>query len=244
MTATRSPRLWFCVLSAVLAVAVNGLAVPWAAADPVGDKKAQAQAIAAKIDDLNLQIEHYAEAANGAQVELDDLNVQTTAAQAKVDQAEAEQAVHQTEMRTYAIAAYVYGDPSTDMNATAAAPSGQLDPKNGYLRAAADNRRELINALQASEANVKTQIAQLEQATTTATAKADDLKSKQQQAQAAVDQQQALKNQVDTELNTLIRQAEQQRAADERAAAQAAQQQATSGAPPPASQPPATTPLP
>jgi cell wall-associated NlpC family hydrolase len=150
-------------------------------------------------------------------------------------------------MRNYAVVAYVYGDIPAETDATLAPMSGAVDPKNGYLRAGTDNRRALIETLHASEAKVKSQIAQLEQAKATASAKADDLNNKQHAAQIAVDEQQALKNQVDSELNALIQQAERQRADAERAAAQAAQQQAAqqqqNGNPsPPASQPPVTNP--
>src|SRR5438270_13701815 len=104
----RTPRaLALCV--AALAVAVVAGLPQAASADQISDKQAQANAIAAKVDELNHTIERYAEQANGAQIELDQLDQQVADAQAKVEAAKAEQEAHRGELRSYAIDAYVHG---------------------------------------------------------------------------------------------------------------------------------------
>jgi cell wall-associated NlpC family hydrolase len=228
------------VTAVAVALVTVSVALPRADADQISDKRAQAQAIAAKIDELNHVIEHDAEEANGAQVELDALNTQLADAQAQVDQAEASQVLRQEELRTYAITAYVFGDPTSASESEVVLP-GRVDPKHGYLRAASDNRRQLIDALQASEAAVKLQIGRLDQARAAAEAKSAELKDKQREAQTAVAALVALKQQTDGELAALVEKAEAERAAAERAAAEEARRRAAEA--PPAT-PPTTRPLP
>jgi hypothetical protein len=187
MTTNSVPRHRIRALAAALSVVVVSVVAPLATtpiagADAVSDKKAEAQQIAGKIYDLNLKIEEYAEAANGAQVALDQLNVQIVAAQAKVDQAEAEQAVHRAELKAYAINAYVHGEPPTEVDAPFDPTGMVIDPRNSYLHAAAVNRQQLIDRLRAAEANLKTQLAALDVAKRAAFAQASVLKDKQDEA--------------------------------------------------------------
>src|SRR5438445_7992001 len=104
----RTRRALALFVAAVAVVVVEGLP-PAASADQISDKQAQANAIAAKVDELNHTIERYAEQANGAQIELDGLNQQEVDAQARVDAAKAEQVQHLAELRSYAIDGYVHG---------------------------------------------------------------------------------------------------------------------------------------
>ena len=160
---------------AMVAVVVVGVLPQAASADAVSDKQAQANAIAAKVDELNHTIERYAEQANGAQIELDQLTQQVADAQAKVDAAKAEQDQHRGELRSYAIDAYVHG---TDDNSAALAASTDLTDlgqRQGYLSAASGNRQQLIDQLRATEEDVKIQIGQLTDAQAKAEAKKNDL---------------------------------------------------------------------
>ncbi|MEY2570027.1 MAG: peptidoglycan DL-endopeptidase CwlO [Acidimicrobiaceae bacterium] len=220
------PRAIVLLAAVVAALIVSGLPTR-AHADAISDKKAQAAAIAAKIDSLNAVVEQYAEAANGAQIELDQLHQQVADAQAKVASAEAELQTHKTQIRGYAVDAYVRGadDPTADDLGTAD-PTGQAQ---GYLSAAAGNRQQMIDQLNATEQDVQDQIAQLNVAQNAAQAKADDLSSKKSAAAGAVAQQQSLKNQVDSELNQLVAAAEAERQAAANAAA--AQRRAAAATP-------------
>lgn len=207
---------------ATVAVFVVGALPQAASADQVSDKQAQANAIAAKIDELNHTIERYAEQANGAQVELNALDQQVQAAQAKVDAAKAQQAQHQGELRAYAIDAYVHG---TDDQAAAldAANSdlAEMGQRQGYLAAAAGNRQQLIDQLRATEEDVQIQIGQLNDAQAKAQAKANDLNSRKSEAASAASEQKKLLEQTQGELATLVKAAQAKKAADEAAAAAA-----------------------
>ncbi len=206
----------------IAAVLATIIALPQLAnADPIADKQAQANAIAAKIDQLNLTIEHNAEAANAASIELDNLNQQVADAQAKVADAQAQQAQHEAEIKDYAVNAYVHGaDASTEALAIGNDPN-DVGQRQGYLTAAAGNRQQLIDQLRASEEDLKIQVAQLNDAKNKAAAKAQDLQNQKAAANAALQEQQALYNQAQGELATLVKQAQEKQAADNAAAAQA-----------------------
>ena len=67
-----------------------------------------------------------------------------------------------------------------------------LDPRYPYLQAAADNRQHLIDQLNTSDVTVKARLGELQLAKDAAAAKANDLKDRQAEAQAAVDEQHAI----------------------------------------------------
>jgi cell wall-associated NlpC family hydrolase len=189
--------------------------------DEISDKKAQAAAIVAKIDDLGRVVEQYAEAANGAEQELAGLNEQVAAAQAKVAESEALLHQHKSELRTYAVDAYMKGGDDSLGEDFGSGDPGTFGQAQGYLSAAAGNRQQLIDQLHATQQDVHDQIATLNAAQHQAQAKANDLTNKRAAAASAVSQQQALKSQVDAQLNELIAAEQARRAqAAEAAAAQ------------------------
>ncbi|MEY2431571.1 MAG: peptidoglycan DL-endopeptidase CwlO [Acidimicrobiaceae bacterium] len=204
---------------ATLAVAVVAVLPQAAVADPISDKQAQANAIAAKVEALNHTIERYAEQANGAQVELDALGQQVAEAEAKVEAAKAQQAQHLGELRTYAIDAYVHG---TDDHAASLAASNDLTDlgqRQGYLSAASGNRQQLVDQLRATEEDVNIQIGQLNDAQSKVAAKQKDLNDRKAAAASASAQQKQLLSQAQGELATLVQAAQQRRAAADEAAA-------------------------
>jgi peptidoglycan DL-endopeptidase CwlO len=206
----------------VTSLAVLPGAIGSAGADEVGDKRAQAQAIAAKIDQLNMQIEQYAEQANAAQVELVGLNQQVAAAQDRVAAAEAQLAVHRAEIKVYAVNAYVHGDQTeTAALAESTTDANDYGQREGYLSAAATNRQQMIDQLRATEDDVQNQITLLNAAKSAAEAKTADLASRQSSARDAVSQQQQLKQQTDAEVTRLVQEEQTRKAAEQAAAATA-----------------------
>jgi cell wall-associated NlpC family hydrolase len=222
----RRARALFVGLTAVIVVG----ALPYAAAaDAISDKQAQANAIAAKVDELNHTVERFAEQANAAQIELDQLTDQVAAAQAKVEAAKAAQEQHRGELRTYAVDAYVHG---TDNNAAALAATNDLvdlGQRQGYLSAASGNRQQLIDQLRATEEDVNVQIGQLNTAQAQAEAKKKDLSDRKAEAANAESQQKQLLSQAQGELATLVKAAQAKKAADDAAAAAARAKASTGG---------------
>jgi cell wall-associated NlpC family hydrolase len=220
-TETGRTRRALALCVAGIAVAVVAVLPQAASADQISDKQAQANAIAAKVDELNHTIERYAEQANGAQIELDTLNQQEADAQAKVDAAKAEQAQHVAELRTYAIDAYVHGTDDQKAAMASSADVTDMGQRQGYLSAASDTRQQLIDQLRATQEDVNIQIAQLNDAQAKVSAKQKDLSDRKSAAAAAASQQRQLLSQAQGELATLVQQAQAKKAADEAAAAQA-----------------------
>jgi cell wall-associated NlpC family hydrolase len=207
------------LFAVTVVVALAGTFPTAASADQISDKQAQANAIAAKVDELDHTIEQLAEQANGAQVELDALNQQVADAQAKVAAAQAQQQQHTTELRSYAVDAYVNGSNDSSSLATEDFTAG--GERQGYLSAASGNRQQLIDQLRATEEDVKVQIAQLNDAQAKAEAKTNDLNNRKSQAAAAVTEQKRLLDQAKGELATLVQEAQARKAAAEAAAAEA-----------------------
>ncbi len=207
--------------------------------DPISDKKAKAAAIAAQIEQLGHVVEQYAEQANAAQDQLAQLNAQVAESQKKVAAAQAQMNKHQGELRAYAVDAYIRGgDPSAE-GAAGIDDLTIASQRVGYLSAAAGDRQQLIDQLTTTQQDVQARIAQLNESKAEAEAKAKVINEKRAAAAGAVAQQQALKNQVDSELNRLIadEQARQDRirqaAANARAAAAAAAARVTHSTPAP-----------
>jgi cell wall-associated NlpC family hydrolase len=220
-----------CALILATLVVAALCALPQSAgADAIADKQAEANAIAAKIDELNHTIERNAEAANAAQIEVNGLNQQVQDAQAKVATAQADHDKHEGELRDYAVNAYVHGTDTVSQQQAAGSDPNDQGQREGYLTAASGNRQQLIDELRASEEDLNIQIGQLNEAKGAAEAKAKDLQDQQAAAQSAANQQQALYNQAQGELATLVKQAQEKAAAEQAAAAQARAQAAAAQA--------------
>jgi cell wall-associated NlpC family hydrolase len=215
----RRRRVFALAAAALLVVSLGSLPGP-AQADEIGDKKAQAAQIAAKIARLGDTIEQYAEQANAAQLELDDLTQQVAASEAKVQSAQVERDQHRSEIRSYAIKAYVSGGSSPSASATSPAATDG-DVGQSYLTAAAGNRQQLVDQLRATEHDLQTQITELNAAKGQAEAKTNDLNGKRASAQSASDELQRLKNQTDAEISQLVQAEQARKAAEEQARAQA-----------------------
>jgi cell wall-associated NlpC family hydrolase len=99
--------------------------------------------------------------------------------------------------------------------------------RTGYLRAAVGDRQQLIDALNATEQDLSTQIAELGAAQAKAQSVTDDLAARKSSADAAVAQQTQLLSSVKGELAQLVQQ-EQTRRAQAAAAAAAAHASAAS----------------
>ena len=209
------------VLLATIAVSLLGVLPNPASADQISDKQAQANSIAAKIDQLNQQIEQAANAAEAAQVQLDQLNQQIADAQQKVAEAQAQEASDLDQLKSYAVNAYVTGSDTTSKMAVSTASANDQGQIQGYLAAAAGNRQNLIDHLRATQEDVKSQISQLNDAQAQAATKTKQLQDQKSSAQSAVQQQQALYNQTQGEIADLVKQAQAKAAAEAQAAAEA-----------------------
>jgi cell wall-associated NlpC family hydrolase len=235
MAAVARRRRIYAFAAASLLLVSLGTLPGTAHADEISDKKAQAAALAAKIDKLGATIEQYAEQANAAQLELDDLTQQVADSEAKVQAAQAERDQHRSEIRNYAVRAYVTGgdNPAAAATASGSGDAGDVGQRQSYLSAAAGNRQQLVDELRSTEHDLQTQISQLNEAKGQAEAKTNDLNSKKASAESASNELEQLKSQTDAEVNRLVAAEQARKAAEEparaeaRAAARASQQAAS-----------------
>lgn len=209
---------------AIVAVTLGCLPLE-ARADAVSDKRAEAEAIAAKIRDLDGQIERAAEQANGAQLELDGINAQITDAQTQVDAAQQQQTARNNDLRRYAIDAYVHGNPASTPDLGPTDDLTELGQRQGYLASAANLQQQLIDQLHASEQDLQVKVQALNVAKGNAEAKTQQLHDEQAAAQSAVDAQNALYAKAQGELQQLVAEAQAREAERQRAAAQARQEE-------------------
>jgi len=207
-------------LTTVLAVLV--LPVD-ARADEVSDKKAEAEAIATKIRQLDREIERAAEAANGAQLELDQINQQIADSEAQVAAAEQERAARSEQVKAYAIDAYVHGTPTNVAESQAGADLNAIGQRQGYLAAATTNQQQLLDQLRASQEDLEIKVGELNQAKGSAEAKTKQLQDQRATAEAAVSEQNQLYDKAQGELQQLVAQAQAREAERQAAAAQARQ---------------------
>jgi cell wall-associated NlpC family hydrolase len=190
-----------------------------ASADAVSDKRAQAQQIAAKLDDLEQKQSILDEKYNEATIGLDSANKEVAAAQKRVDETNAQLEASSAQLREYAVSAYMTGNDTQALDAILTSDAQEATQKRSYLEAASGNKRDLMDKLSADKQKADEEIAQLNEAKAKAQGQADAIKSAKADADAAAAEQKSLNDQVQGELATLVAQA---RAAAAQAQAQAA----------------------
>jgi cell wall-associated NlpC family hydrolase len=226
----RTRRCLGALLAGILSLTGVGLS-PRADADPIGDKQAEAAAVASKIEKLSQQIEILAEQYNAAEIELQRVQGEIAKAQAKVDETEAQASAGETQLRSYAVQAYLSGGNNDPLPVLLDSTSGNdVGQRSGYLRAAVGDRQELLDHLAAIEEDLATQLAALDAAEAEAKNVTATLANKKSAADSAVREQQSVLSRVQGELADLVRQEQQRRA---EAAARAAAAKASSSRPSP-----------
>lgn len=220
----------------VPAMIVPLLLAPGAAGDAIGDKRAEARRIAARLNDLDLQTEVLTEDYNNAKIHLGQVKVKVHAAQAAVDRGNRRIATRRRQLARYAVGAY--------MAAGDDALGGSIQPgrsdagaRAGYASAALGDQADLIDSLRAAQSDGASTLARLRRAQKQADGARSAVNRKYRTALAAQSQVRQLSNRVQGQLKALVA-AEQVRVAAAQlvraeAAARAAAFQARL-APPPA----------
>ncbi len=210
------------IAAACSAALTTGLVIPSASADQITNLRAQAAAIAAKINALGLQEDALSESYDAAQLQITTLQAKVAQASARLASAEAATARARRVLRADAIQAYVDGGTNPLQYASNVVQSAQ----NSLLRA------EYVNTLAADQNNaidqyrlaaVQQRAAQttLKQQQAAAEAQLQQVDAARAAVQGTAAQLTALENQVNGQLATAVAQA---RAAQAAAAARAAQQ--------------------
>ena len=212
------------VVVAVVLFAVALVTIP-AGADQISDKRAEAAAIADRLEqmdarmmDINSQFERANYELHLAQQAVEDARSRAAATSAELDQ-------RRVELREFAISAYQMGNDSPELDALLTSDASTGVQKRSYLENVSGTRQDHIDALKSAKVRAQEDSARLAQAEQAADAHASEIEQARSSQQAAVAEQQALAAKVQGELSTLVaaetarRAAEQQRAAAAAAAA-------------------------
>lgn len=207
-----------------------------ASADAVSDKRAQAQQIASKLDQLDQKLSVLDEKFNDATIGLDKANEDVAAAQQRVDATNAQLDESARQLQKFAVQAYMTGNDTQALDAILTSDAQEASQKRSYLEAASGNKRDLMDKLSADKQKADEEIAQLNEAKAKAQGQADAIKSAKDEAEAAVAEQASLNRQAQGELAALVAEARAAEAAAQAAAAakKIAAAQATAPAPAPA----------
>jgi peptidoglycan DL-endopeptidase CwlO len=228
---------WIAALALVVAL-VPLISVGRAHADPIDDKRAEAQQLQKEIDANGAKLDALSEQYNGAQYRLEQAQAAAADTQQKLDAAEAEVARLQELVKVRAAALYRsvgQGGP-VDLDVSSAS---RLISSSKYSKSAAQHDIDLVKDLRRAERALHDQKAAADQAQADAQDEQEQIGKAQAGVEAANAKQEQLLSQVNGEIAQLVAEAQAQKEAAELAAAQqrytaaAAANVPTTGAPAP-----------
>jgi len=190
-----------------------------ASADAVSDKRAEAQQIASKLDQLEMKLSALDEKYNEATMGLKSANDDIDAAQKQVDETNAQLDSTTKDLQKYAVQAYMTGNDTQTFDAILTSDANEATQKRSYLEAASGSKQDLLDRLSADQQKADEQMKLLNAAKAKAQGEADAIKNAQADADAAVAEQKSLHDQAQGELATLVDQARAAEAAAQQAAA-------------------------
>lgn len=216
-----SPFVAFVAL--VVLVATIGPIATSAGADALADKRVEAQKIAARLGELDMQMMDVSAQFEAANYRLHKAEKQVAAAQTLVDQTRDETERREAELKSYAVNAYVSGNQTRQFDAliTSTAENGTV--AKYYLESMSANRQDLIDKLTAARSRAEEDQRRLDQALAEAKSSANEIEKAKSAAQAARNEQAALNAKVQGELTALVQQEQEAQRARDAAAAAAAQ---------------------
>jgi cell wall-associated NlpC family hydrolase len=225
LVAKRSRRRVVCAASLAVTLGITGTILSSsrpASADTIAGDKAQAAAIAAKIQATQGQIQGLTNQVQAADYQLNQLGSQIAANQAEVTKDQTEVTKDQDQLRTQAIADYTSSGTSSQITQmfsgnpnTSVVRSEYASIATGNVTTTIDHLHTAQSQLQATQSALKSQ--QSQQVNTR-----NNLNSSESQANALVSQDQQTLNGVNANIQTLVKQQQAAAAAAAQAAATAA----------------------
>jgi cell wall-associated NlpC family hydrolase len=213
------------VVAAVLAGAVGVPGV--AGADELSDKRAEAERVTAQLARLQDQTHELSDEAELAKGELLEAEQAVAEAEEAAAEAQAQMELRQSELRSFAVQAYVTGGSADGFDALLTSTTDDAPKVRGYLDVTTGNRQDLVDQLQATRKKAADQGETLSEARAALEQRNAAVKAKLDQAQSAVAEQASIKSRLDGEVGRLVAEEEaRQAAAAQRAAEEQARQQA------------------
>ena len=201
---------------------ILGVLVPisTASADSISSEKAQAAAIASRINQLNNQVNVLAEQYNQATLKLSGIQAQISsteksisAQQKKVDQLKAK-------LANEAITAYTQAGTASGLMSILQGSSTDVSVRQVLLNTVSFSQQDLISAFQSAKEKLQSQQSQLSSEEAQAGTTVQQISSAKNAAQSATSQEQLQLTQVNGTIAVLVRQQQQAQAAAAAAAAQ------------------------
>lgn len=222
---TRSTRKHvFAVLGMAVTIGVTTAAISVArpaAADQISDAKAQAAAIAAKIQATQGQISSLSGQVQSADYQLSQLSGQIAANQAQVAKDQSDVAKDQSQLRAQAISDYTSTGTTDQVTQMFSSSPNTTDIRDEYSSIATGNVTTTIDNLHTAQSQLQAAQSQLQQQQSEATATRNSLQASENQASALVSQDQATLNSVNANIQNLVAQQQAAAAAAAKAAATA-----------------------
>jgi peptidoglycan DL-endopeptidase CwlO len=215
-------------VSVVVAAGVMGLtgsllsSTRPASADQISSEKAQAAAIAAKIQATQGQIQALTGQVQAADYRLSQLEAQIAANQAEVTKDQAEVTKDQSQLRAQAISDYTSSGTSNQITQMFSGSPNTSDVRAEYSSIATGNVTTTIDKLHTAQVQLETTQGALKQQQSQAQTTKDSLSSAESQANALVAQDSQTLSSVNASISTLVKQQEDAQAAAAKAAQVAA----------------------
>jgi cell wall-associated NlpC family hydrolase len=193
-----------------------------AGADQLADAKAEAAAVAAKIQSIQAQVQSLTGQEQSAQYQVDQLQAQIAANKAQVAKDQAEVAKDQADLRTQAISDYTSSGTTNSVTQMFSSDPNTTGIRSEYSSIATGNVTTTIDNLHTAQAQLQATQTSLDQQETSKTATLTSLQQSKTQADQLVGQEQSTLNGVNAQIQTLVQQQEAAAAAAAAAKAQAA----------------------
>ena len=170
------------VVSLLVPFALGGGA---AGADTVGDKRAQAQRLAAQLDALNQRSSQLVEAYNQAHLHLDQVNAKLDAAKANLGLTDGQLNGARSRVRDMAVESYMQGGGVKQLSLLIPSSSNEIGVRSTYVKSVTANTNDAVDALHQAHVELSRLQAQLVTAQADAAAAVAALDSSQKAAAAA-----------------------------------------------------------
>lgn len=195
-------RFWSILL--VASLGGSTLAVVPVGADEISDKRAEASAIADKLEQLDARMMDVNSQYERANYELHLAQQGVAEARSRAERTAAELDQRRLELREFAIAAYQSGNDSPEIDALLSSDATTGVQKRTYLENVSGTRQDRLDALGAARVRAEEDSARLAEAEAAASAHASEIDQARRAQQAAVAEQRALAARVQGELATLV----------------------------------------
>ncbi|MEY4130091.1 MAG: hypothetical protein RLZZ31_215 [Actinomycetota bacterium] len=207
---------------AVLVATLAGVLVQRADAVTIAEKRAEAARVSARLAELDIEMQAVNAQHEEATYKLNQAEAAANAARALLEQTKADLAKRQSEVRDYAVRAYVDGGSTSDTDALLSDSAEDRTLTRTYLQTLSGDREDLVDSLNAARVRVQEDEKRLAAVEAEAQAAKDQIAVALNAAKAKRNEQAALKAKVDGELAQLIREEEARRRAEAEAARRAA----------------------